>query len=156
MNEVLSLIILVIGDIRPSTSSHFTRSQSATPILLRETKAHTIVGDRHEWNHFKRQAQSYVRTGKSNWRRHRLPGGPLCSCLEFCCNRGCLAFLLGWSQNRGYYSCFAFRTENFTSFPEVVNLATERHSAACLEMVAANSMQNKRWKMPLAKKHSWN
>jgi hypothetical protein len=83
MNEVQSLIILVIGDIRPSTPSHFTRSKSATPILLRETKAHTIVGDRHEWNHFKRQAQSYVRTGKSNWCRHRLPGGLYVLALSF-------------------------------------------------------------------------
>jgi hypothetical protein len=51
---------------------------------------------------------------------------------------------------------FLFRLSNrkFHLFPEAVNLATERHPAACLEMVAANSMQNKRWKMPLAKENT--
>jgi len=50
----------------------------------------------------------------------------------------------------------AFPTENFTSFPGVYIFAEERHPAACLEMVAASSMQDKRWKMPLARKRSWN
>jgi hypothetical protein len=40
------------------------------------------------------------------------------------------------------------------TFPK--NFAEERHLAACLEMVAANSVQDKRWKMPLARERSWN
>jgi hypothetical protein len=49
---------------------------------------------------------------------------------------------------------FLFRLSNrkFHLFSEVVNLAKERHLAACLEMVAANLMQDKHWTKPLAKK----